>query len=350
MRSVATLLADPPSASSTEEPPASGSPEAAPPPAAPETLKRSCVNCGAPMEATQEWCLQCGAGAAGSLATPARNTRWTAMVLGVTALLVAGAATAAYAAWGKAGPPHRVIAIIEPSPAASPTTPLAPTAPGASTPTTPKAPGTPTTISPSAKAVTPPKIPLTATTPTSGGASNTSTPEASNKTTPTKTKTPAQQPTPITLDTNAAATYNPYAYPAARFGDPSLAIDGDPSTAWTAQVDPAVAPKMAEGLVIDLKTARKLSALDLVTATPGMTVQVYGANTKALPLSIIDPAWVHLSLTQVEKNKHVRIKLRDSTRAFRFVTLWIAKAPAASIGTAQAPGHVSVNELELFPA
>ena len=64
--------------------------------------------------------------------------------------------------------------------------------------------------------------------------------------------------------------------------------------------------------------------------------------------SILDPAWVHLSPTQVEKSKHVRIKLRDSTRAFRFVTLWIAKAPPASIGTPQKPGRVSVNELELL--
>ena len=102
--------------------------------------------------------------------------------------------------------------------------------------------------------------------------------------------------------------------------------------------------------MIDLKTARKLSALALVTSTPGMTVQVYGANGNTLPASITDPAWVQLSPLQVEKKKHVRIKLRHSTKAFRFVTLWISKAPAASIGTpAQAPGHVSVNELELFP-
>ena len=50
------------------------------------------------------------------------------------------------------------------------------------------------------------------------------------------------------------------------------------------------------------------------------------------------------------KKKHLRIALRDSTKAFTFVTLWISKAPESSIGTAEAPGHVDVNELELFPA
>ena len=313
------------------------------------------------MEANQDWCLNCGAGAPGSLASPGRTSRWAAMVLGVTVLLVAGAATAAYAAWGKAGTTHRVVAIVVASPASGATTP-APATPGAATPVPPQNLGTPTTIKPSAKTVKPPKIPLTATTPKSSGTPTTSTPAATNNTTTPSTTTgssnasggsptaTAPQPTAIALDTNSAATYNPYAYPASRFGDPSLAVDGDTSTAWTAQVDPAVAPRMAEGLVIDLKSARKLSALSLVTSTPGMTIQVYGANSKTLPASITDPAWVQLSPTQVEKNKHAQIKLGHSTEPFRFVTLWIVKAPAASIGTVQAPGRVSVNELELFPA
>ena len=52
---------------------------------------------------------------------------------------------------------------------------------------------------------------------------------------------PATEPqaNALLLDTNAASTYNPYAYPASDFGDPSLAIDGDVTTGWTAQVDPA---------------------------------------------------------------------------------------------------------------
>ena len=131
------------------------------------------------------------------------------------------------------------------------------------------------------------------------------------------------------LDPDAATTYNPYGYPASEFGDPSLAIDGDTSTEWTAQVNPAVAPKMAEGLAIDLNSAQRLSAIELVTSTPGMSVQVYGAKTNALPTSITDPAWVQLTPYLVAKKRHERIKLQDSGKGFRFVTLWISKAPAA---------------------
>ena len=105
---------------------------------------------------------------------------------------------------------------------------------------------------------------------------------------------------------------------------------------------------MAEGLAIDLKSARKLSAVALVTSTPGMVVQVYGTAAQTLPTSITDPAWIKLSPSLPVKAKHMRIKLK-SAKAVRFVTLWISKAPASSVGTPQAPGRVSVNELELFP-
>lgn len=352
---MATLLADPPAAPTTEQPPAGAPDGATPPLSASPAVQRACAKCGAAMDGAQDWCLHCGAGAPDSLATRAPSWRSAATIIGVLAILVAGAATAAYAALSKSsskgGPASATVAQ---TPAATPLASAAPATPGA-TPAIPKL-GAPTTIKPLTPlgGAKPPKIPLTPTAtpkiPTTPSTTS-STPSVTPKTTSTGGSTPTAEarPSAILLDTNAAATYNPYAYPAGNFGDPSLAIDGDTSTGWTAQVDPAVAPRMAEGLVIDLKTGQKLSALALVTSSLGMTVQVYGANGHALPASITDPAWVQLSPLQLEKKKHVRIKLRRSTKAFRFVTLWISKAPAASVGTAQAPGHVVIDELELFP-
>jgi hypothetical protein len=327
------------------------------------------------MDGEQDWCLQCGAGAPGSLDGGGPSWRSAATVLVATTILVLGAAAAAYAALNKetTHKAHLVIVKVAQVPA---TVPPTTTTPGAVTPTTPVTP-TPTTpgaATPTPKAAEaappaenpllapgssePPKIPLTTstpksspttTTPSSGGESSptTTTPSTGKSPSPANTE---QLPAAITLDTDAAATYNPYGYPASEFGDPSLAIDGDTSTAWTAQVNPTVAPKMAEGLVIDLKTAKRLSAVELITSTPGMSVQVYGANGTTLPASITDPAWVPLSSYLVQQKRKTHIKLRDSTKAFRYVTLWISKAPAASIGTPTAPGQVAVNELELFPA
>jgi hypothetical protein len=107
---------------------------------------------------------------------------------------------------------------------------------------------------------------------------------------------------------------------------------------------------MAAGVAIDMRSAHRLSTLELITSTPGMTVRVYGANTSSLPSSISSSAWLALSGSKTSNTRHTQIKLSHSTTAFRFAMLWITGAPTASVGTAQAPGSVDVNEIELFPA
>ncbi len=363
---VATVASTPNPASTTPNP--SSSPEPAS-----ESPAHACANCGAALEDGQDWCLQCGAATPGSLDSGGPSWRSATIVLAATAALVLGAAAAAYAALTQPSPPkavHKVVVVAQApttTPGATPgTTPGTTTTPGAVT--TPSPLGTPTTVKPLPSTTPPLKIPLTTPTPKSSGTTITPTTGAGKTTTgtsesgtstgtgtgTTKSSPPSggtnTEPNPILLDTNAASTYNPYGYPASNFGDPSLAIDGETSTAWTAQVEPAVAPKMAEGLVVDLKTAQRVAALTLISSTPGMTVQVYGANSNTLPTSITDPAWVALSPSLDAKKRKTHIVLRDSSRAFRFFTLWISGAPASSVGTASAPGHVSVNELELFAA
>jgi hypothetical protein len=324
-------------------------------------VARPCRKCGAPLLAGQDWCLQCGAGAPGSLGGP--GWRGLATVLGAVLVLVLGAGAAAYAALGKGSArPHVATKIVAqappvtraPAPSASP--PVTPVGPAR----TPKAAKGPLGLG-SGK---PPKIPLTAITPKASEKATTPSAGATD-TTPTTPTTPTKaastptgaggetseedQQSAILLDTDAAKTYNPYEYPASWFGDPSLAIDDDTSTAWTAQVDPATAPKLAEGLLIDLKSEQRVSVLQLVTSTPGMTVQVYGTAAREAPTSITDPAWVPLSAPKLARKRTTRLALRDSKKAFEFVVLWISSAPKSAIGTPEAPGHVAVDEVELFP-
>ncbi len=361
---VPTALADPPAAPTEQQPPA-GAPSRPeqPAPVEAQAPARQCAKCGAALLDGQDWCLQCGTGAPESLRARTPTWRSAAVILSTLAILVLGAAGAAYAALskgdGKAAPAVTTVAQVPAATTPPPTTTLPPTATTTPQPNI----GVPTTIKPA----TPPKIPLAsptltpttpAVTPTvgAGGSSPTTSKQKANPNTPVGE---APSTDALLLDTNAAATYNPYNYATTNFGDPSLAIDGDASTGWTALVEPSVAPKMAEGLVIDLNTPRKLAAVGLTTTTPGMTVQIYGADGQAPPTSITDPAWVALTPALQAKKKHARIKLGRSGSAasqaaakqpHRFVVLWISQAPASAVGTPEAPGRVSVNELELFPA
>jgi hypothetical protein len=347
---VATSLADPPAAPGGQQ--AGRPPSIRQAEGADAAQERRCARCGAPMRPEQDWCLACGTGAPGSLQAHSSSWRVPAAVLAAVALLVAGAAAAAYAALSKSSARPRAVTALARTPAQPPaTTALPPTSAATPPPAIPKL-GSPVpknhvplvpSTTPSLGAAT--KAPRTTTIPAA------TTPAATGTTTQPSagaTKPAVKQPVAIVLDTNAASTYNPYAYPAGNFGDPSLAIDGEPATAWTASVDPAVAPKMAEGLLLDLKSGQKLGALALTTATPGMTVQIYGTTAATAPSSITDPAWVHLSPPLVAKKRTTRITLSQPKQAFHFVTLWISRAPDSAVGTPAAPGHVRVNELEIF--
>jgi hypothetical protein len=308
------------------------------------------------MQEGQDWCLQCGAGAPGSLdAGPGWRTG--VAILGATALLAVGASVAAYAALTKPKPKPKVVAVAIRPATAVPTTPVPGTATGGG------APGIPTTVAPGA-----PKIPTQAPTPTtkssessapvfppeteSSTSTKTSTSESSGaKEEGAKEKTESQSgpepPSPILLDTNAASVYNPYAYAASLFGDPSLTIDGDAKTVWTAQVQPEKAPHMAEGLLLDLKSSQKLGSAAVMTATTGATVEIYGTNGTTLPTSITDPAWTRLVGLKVLEKKDTTFKLKTKGKSFRYVTLWLVKAPSGS--TAAKPGDVAIAEFELFP-
>ena len=313
-----------------------------------------CPNCGAPMEPGQEWCLQCGAATPGALdRAPWRST---GLIVAILAALALGAAAAAVAALNQHTPARQTVtSIVAAKPVAPPpatTTPAPTTPPAAAKTPLPHAP---------AKL---PKIPTTTSTPqapapstgTSGagsganGESQGSAPTGGEGGTSSEGAGSGSEPSALLLDTDAASTYNPYNLPANFFGDPSLAIDGDHTTSWTAQVNPATAPNMAEGVLIDLKSLKKLSVLELVSTSKGMVVQVYGTTEKKPPTSIIDPAWVALSAPLAIKKTVTRFKLRKPKKGFRLVAVWISKAPASAVGTPTAPGQVKVGELEVFPA
>lgn len=349
---------------------------------------RECTNCGAAMQEAQDWCVQCGAARKGRLP---RMPGWLtgAGVLIGTALLVAGASVAAYAALSEHA--HRApapLALRTPTVAQSTVPPVS----GGTTATVPTGTTSKTPVLPSGAA--PPKIPTQTPTPESsgggqGGANPLFPPESkgsksskagkgsgkgskssgsgsegsgkgqggeggASKGAGTKgsgaeseSGKESEPPTPILLDTNAASTYNPNAYPSSLLGDPSLAIDGEASTAWTAAVQSADAPRMAVGLVLDLRTAQKLASVKVRTTTPGITVEVFGANGHNLPATIADPTWKKLHGPRLLKKQSVTFKLKTKGAAYRFVLLWIVKAPPSS--TPAAPGHVAIDELELFP-
>jgi hypothetical protein len=76
---------------------------------------------------------------------------------------------------------------------------------------------------------------------------------------------------------------------------------------------------------------------------------VYGAYGAKVPATITTPGWTQLSSSHVLKKKVTHLKLHVKGRTFRWLVVWIVKAPAASQGTPQAPGQVALSEVALYP-
>jgi hypothetical protein len=337
---VKLLEAEPVAAPQVAPPPPPEAPTEQPP-SKPEAV-RTCANCGSPMEADQDWCLNCGTAASGSLG---RRPGWRAAstVIALTAVLVLGAIAASYAAItsndGKkpaaAAPAAQQQAAATP-PAATPT---ATTPPAASTPTqstpTQSTPSTSTTLP---KVTTPkstppasaPVIPTHSTPTTSTPTTSTpvtSTPTTSTPTTSTPTTTTPAGPQPIQLAGDAGKAYDPYGRSKAT-GEAERAIDGDSSTSWYVDLnDPT---KAGLGYAIDLGKLQGIREIDLETTTPGFRIEVYATDETELPPDILDTRWSHItnvSNVGTKDDGKQKIVLGAGTTKYRNLLLWFTKPP-----------------------
>jgi hypothetical protein len=309
------------------------------PPTKPEAV-RTCASCGSPMEPDQDWCLNCGTAASGSLG---RRPGWRAAstVIGLTLVLVLGAIAASYAAItgddGKTPAPAAPAAAAAQQQAATPptATPPAASTPTQSTPTqstptqsTPTQ-STPTTPSQLPKVTTPKSnptgvVPITPTTPTP----TTSTPAPTNTTPPPSTtdQQPAG-PQPIQLAGDAGKAYDPYGKSKAS-GEAERAIDDDPATSWYVDLkDPA---QLGLGYAIDLGKLQGIREIDLETPTPGFRIEVYATDETDLPPDILDTRWSHItnvSNVGTKDDGKQKIVLGAGTTKYRNLLLWFTKPP-----------------------
>jgi hypothetical protein len=304
------------------------------PPSKPEAV-RTCANCGSPMEPDQDWCLNCGTAASGSLG---QRPGWRAAstVIALTVVLVLGAIAASYAAITgndgnkpAAAPPAQQQAATPPA-----TTPPAASTPTQSTPTQ----STPTTsstlpkvktpkTSPSATApVTPTHSTPTTSTPTTS-IPTTSTPTTSTPTQSTPTTTQPTGPQPIELADDAGKAYDPYGKAKAT-GVVKRAIDGDASTSWYADLkDPA---QLGLGYAIDLGKLQGIREIELQTPTPGFRIEVYATDETELPPDILDTRWSHITNVSdvgTKDDGKQTIVLGAGTTKYRNLLLWFTKPP-----------------------
>jgi hypothetical protein len=350
---------------------APGAPPAPPHEAPPETPAdpgaRTCSTCGATMEPGQDWCLACGAASGPLDATPGR--RASATILGLLAVLVAGAVAASYAALREdqttpptqaqvnaaqvaQAPPATAApdATATPPPADTTTTPDASTSTGKSTlPKVSPPAGTssspapaptpaPQTSPPAAATPAPASPPATS---TGSGTSTGSTPTPGQTTTGGQTTNPSPT-TPIAMDLaeSAGSVYDPYRR-ATAVGVPGKALDHDGSTSWYVDTAPGQ-PQVGMGYVVNIGSAKGIKAVDVTTPTPGFKVEIYATDEPTPPPAITDTRWAHITdKGDVGTDGKTHIVLGAGSSKYQTLLLWITKPPTS--GT-----RVRISELKVF--
>ena len=307
--SVATLLADPPAAPPSEQPPAPESSGAPCPHLSPDAAaERHCEKCGASMEPAQEWCLQCGAVAPGSLAT--RSPSWRSSAVDprrgraaragsgdcrlrgadqdqsapcASIVQVPAKATARGARPRRRSPPPRRPRLRRSRPRPHPRFPRPRSNRRRSRRPRPRP-----------KATTP--IPTTHDSESDSENDSENSPER---------PTPPHNCRPRSCSTR---TPSPPTTPKATPRKPSATrawrSTATPPPAGPRGSNPAIAPKMAVGLLIDLNTPQKLSALAAHHRHARHDrAGVRGSTAATAPTTITDPAWTPLSAVKLHKER-----------------------------------------------
>ena len=142
----------------------------------------------------------------------------------------------------------------------------------------------------------------------------------------------ASGPTPLLLDSDATSDYNPNNLSENNFGDPSLAIDGDTTTSWSAEVPTVPFAGGDAGLLIDLRSPQKLALVNVVTDTPDATFVVLGATGAQAPATITAPGWTELTAPHAIKHT-LTFALATKGHHYRWLVLWILGVKGHSVAS-----------------
>lgn len=271
------------------------------------------------LAAGQEWCLTCGTAAPGRLRRRA-GARAVLATVGLTLALTGGAVAASYAALSKDPVRRGDIALVVPAPPA-PTPPPPPVAPPVAEEGTRTAAKTPT-----------PRPKSTATVRDVAQRPATSTNAARDD------AQQSSEPRLLDVASSSGALYDPLGRAQFVDGDPhdpKAVLDDDRQTSWA--VTAGGLDALQVGYVVDLEQPTSLRYLELVTDTPGLRVEIYGADADVLPPQVTDSRWAKLKardavdLNEKEGNESgdgkEKITISDGAQKYRFLLVW-ATTPA----------------------
>lgn len=139
-------------------------------------------------------------------------------------------------------------------------------------------------------------------------------------------------PPPVTVQQVASVSdYDPLGNGSENGDRASLAIDGDPSTAWPTQTyfDPLELQKAGVGIVLDLGRPAPVAAVDLTLVGQSSDVEVRVAPEDSDVLPPTPEGFIQLTRTE---QAGTGLTLSGDTRTTRYVLIWFTRLPPVDDG------------------
>jgi hypothetical protein len=146
----------------------------------------------------------------------------------------------------------------------------------------------------------------------------------------------------IPLCQSCAFGYNPLGSPKDEHPNAALAIDNDPSTAWTTQdYYTGQLGKTGVGIYVDAKPGTPASQLVIYSKTSGWAAQVYVRNSPP-DVNRWDPGpsgWIEVGSAAAVHSRQ-NIKLSTGGTKYRYYLVWITGLGGHS--------QIAINEIALY--
>ncbi|MFT4035839.1 MAG: zinc ribbon domain-containing protein [Patulibacter sp.] len=135
--------------------------------------------------------------------------------------------------------------------------------------------------------------------------------------------------------------YDPNQRVGVEFGKPKAAVDKRTRTVWDVNI-PADGQPFGVGIVLDLKSTKRVSSLRIQTPTPGFGAEIYRADATEIPETLADDTWVKAA-TVTSVSDDVVVPLSDEPEWARYVLLWLTTPPTTDAT------RVAISNLQVLP-
>ena len=145
----------------------------------------------------------------------------------------------------------------------------------------------------------------------------------------------------VSVARTSAEDYDPQGDQSEHADEAPLVVDREPGTTWSTETyrdGVEGAGKEGVGIYLDAKPGVEAVRMEVQTAEPGWTAEIYGAKGEAVPADI-DTGWTRIGDVNMRRDRQ-RFRINERDETYRYYLVWITSLPESQ--------RAEISEVALF--